>query len=337
VRPLTGDDADEVADVFARSRTEAMPWLPVLHTPEEDRRFFADTLRTSTGWGAEEDGALVGFAIGRRDWLDHLYVDPSSHGRGIGSALLARVVESSAGGLQLWAFERNEAARAFYRRHGFVEVERTDGAANEERTPDVRLQWGLLVRPATPADAEGITSVHVAAWRAGYAGLVPDVILAGLDPQERLARWRKRLADGAGQVLVGVEAGQVVGFLAHGAPGTRTWPVTSRAGGRSTPCTSTRGTGAGAWGDGCGGPWPPPSPSRSPACASGCWPGTPGGGPPTPGGGWLRMGLNGPGIRARGPFRRSGTPAGSNRRYPIHTIVTRDTPMRFCPIGHISP
>ena len=35
----------------------------------------------------------------------------------------------------------NEPARRFYRRHGFVEVGRTDGARNEEREPDVRLAW----------------------------------------------------------------------------------------------------------------------------------------------------------------------------------------------------
>jgi len=43
--------------------------------------------------------------------------------------------------LELWVFQRNERARAFYRRHGFVLVEETDGAGNEERTPDARYAW----------------------------------------------------------------------------------------------------------------------------------------------------------------------------------------------------
>ena len=38
-------------------------------------------------------------------------------------------------------FESNVAARAFYARHGLVELERTDGSANEERRPDVRMAW----------------------------------------------------------------------------------------------------------------------------------------------------------------------------------------------------
>lgn len=44
-------------------------------------------------------------------------------------------------GLTLWVFETNVDARRFYRDHGFVEVERTDGSANEERSPDVRYAW----------------------------------------------------------------------------------------------------------------------------------------------------------------------------------------------------
>jgi hypothetical protein len=45
------------------------------------------------------------------------------------------------GGLRLWVFERNSGARAFYARHGFAEVTRTDGSGNEEREPDVLLGW----------------------------------------------------------------------------------------------------------------------------------------------------------------------------------------------------
>jgi chorismate mutase len=45
------------------------------------------------------------------------------------------------GGFCLWVFESNEPARAFYRRRGCLELERTDGAANEERAPDIRVAW----------------------------------------------------------------------------------------------------------------------------------------------------------------------------------------------------
>ena len=44
-------------------------------------------------------------------------------------------------GLQLWTFQANAPAQRFYERHGFHEVERTDGAGNEERSPDIRYRW----------------------------------------------------------------------------------------------------------------------------------------------------------------------------------------------------
>lgn len=140
---LTATDADDVAALFARSRAVALPWLPVLHTPAEDRAYFAGQLADADGWGAWVlPGAgrrLLGFAISRSGWLDHLYVDPDRRGQGIGTRLLQAALADRSGPVSLWVFQRNEAALAFYSRHGFVEAERTDGSGNEEREPDIRL------------------------------------------------------------------------------------------------------------------------------------------------------------------------------------------------------
>ena len=43
--------------------------------------------------------------------------------------------------LRLWVFQRNTDAIAFYRTCGFREIERTDGSRNEEREPDVLMEW----------------------------------------------------------------------------------------------------------------------------------------------------------------------------------------------------
>ncbi len=74
-------------------------------------------------------------------WVEHLYVDPVWIDQGIGALLLARAREERPAGLQLWTFQVNDEARRFYGREGFVEVEHTDGAGNEEGEPDVRLEW----------------------------------------------------------------------------------------------------------------------------------------------------------------------------------------------------
>jgi GNAT superfamily N-acetyltransferase len=220
IRSLARHDAAEVAVVFAASRRAAMPWLPVLHTPDEDLAFFEAEVASSTGWGVFEEDRLIGFALARDGWLNHLYVEPDRRGGGVGSALLARVLEDSPSGVDLWAFERNESALAFYAHRGFEVVERTDGSANEEREPDVRMRHAPVVdvRTAGAADAEALAVVHVRSWRAAYAGLVDETHLAGLDVDDRARLWRGRLAGGGpGAVTyLATIAADVVGFASVG-------------------------------------------------------------------------------------------------------------------------
>ena len=119
-----------------------MPWLPELHTDEETRSWVATVvLPNQDAWVAEVDGQVVGYVTLQGAELNDLYIQPGYQGQGIGTALLAKAMELSPGELSLWAFQRNEGARRFYERHGFVVVELTNGAGNEEREPDVRYRW----------------------------------------------------------------------------------------------------------------------------------------------------------------------------------------------------
>jgi GNAT superfamily N-acetyltransferase len=141
-REATPDDADAIAYVHRTSMREAMPYLPDLHTPEEDRRWVTTVvLPNQAVWVAERDGQIVGVAALGDEWLEQLYVLPEHQDAGIGSRLLAKAKELRPGGLSLWAFQRNERARAFYERRGFVAVEFGDGSGNEEGEPDVRYAW----------------------------------------------------------------------------------------------------------------------------------------------------------------------------------------------------
>ena len=134
-------DADAVAAVFGAARREAMPWLPRLHTEAEDRLFFAGVIEDSEVLVVRREEGVVGF-LARKDYLvEHLYVRPEAQRAGIGSALLEDAKTRHPSGLQLWVFQRNQGARAFYAGQGFVEVRLTDGSANEEREPDVLLAW----------------------------------------------------------------------------------------------------------------------------------------------------------------------------------------------------
>ena len=140
LRRATPEDAAEIAVLLRRTLSQALPYLPVLHTPDEDHAYIAGhVLPTCTVWVAVTD-RFVGFIAFRSGWIDHLYVDVGHHGRGIGSALLDKAFAAEAD-LQLWAFQKNASALRFYQRKGFRIVERTDGSRNEEKEPDARLLW----------------------------------------------------------------------------------------------------------------------------------------------------------------------------------------------------
>ena len=83
----------------------------------------------------------MGLLAVEADWIEQLYVLPRLQARGAGSALLDQAKWLRPEGLQLWTFAANHMARRFYERRGFVAVAETDGAENEERTPDVRYAW----------------------------------------------------------------------------------------------------------------------------------------------------------------------------------------------------
>ena len=91
-------------------------------------------------WGYFAGNELIGIVGFREGWIDQLYVVPSSQGRGVGTALL-RLAQSQSASLSLWTFQRNEAARRFYEKRGFILTQETDGATNEEKEPDAMYHW----------------------------------------------------------------------------------------------------------------------------------------------------------------------------------------------------
>lgn len=141
LRQATPADADRLADIHATSRAAAMPWLPVLHTPAEDRWFYRHIVIPDHDVEVcETDDQIVGFIAITDKWLHHLYIDPAYIGQGIGTGLLQSAMARRKD-LRLWVFQRNERARAFYAKNGFLELELTDGDANEEKMPDVLMHW----------------------------------------------------------------------------------------------------------------------------------------------------------------------------------------------------
>lgn len=118
-----------------------MPYLPKLHSFEEDKAFFRDRVFADcTVWVAEARGTLIGFCAFKDGWVEHLYILPGYVGKTVGGALLEKAKEGQAH-LQLWVFQQNHQAIRFYERNGFRLVEETDGSSNEERLPDALYEW----------------------------------------------------------------------------------------------------------------------------------------------------------------------------------------------------
>ncbi|GAA1523345.1 GNAT family N-acetyltransferase [Nocardioides humi] len=140
VRPATPHDVPQIAAVQVAARAAA-PMPPGIRSPDEVRAYLAEHFGTAESWVAEIAGRIVGYARFTRTWLNDLYVDPAHQGAGVGGALLDLVKARHPGGFSLWVFAQNTPARAFYAARGLVEREHTDGADNEERAPDLRMEW----------------------------------------------------------------------------------------------------------------------------------------------------------------------------------------------------
>ena len=135
------DDMPAVARLHRLTMKQNLTYLPDLHTAREDLDYFRDQLFPNNAiWLVEEADAVLGYAAHSPGWLNHLYVHPDHQGRGIGDTLVTRA-KADDDHLQLWAFQRNDRARGFYERRGFVLERLTDGEHNEEHEPDALYIW----------------------------------------------------------------------------------------------------------------------------------------------------------------------------------------------------
>lgn len=138
IRRAEAQDAQAMGQVLS-DWIDATPWMPRLHTHDEDAGFCARLVKTADVWVAEASGGL-GFVARKGDSIDAFYLAPGLRRQGWGRALL-EVAQSDRSRLTLWAFQANTPAIAFYQACGFVVVERTDGQACDEKIPDLRMLW----------------------------------------------------------------------------------------------------------------------------------------------------------------------------------------------------
>lgn len=119
---------------------DTTPWMPRIYSRAQDLAHAGNMI--DLGWVtlAEDAQEVVGFAAQQDAEVHALYVAKRARGRGVGSDLL-RQAQAAAPQLNLWTFQANVGAQRFYLRHGFREVLRTAGEANDEGLPDIRYDW----------------------------------------------------------------------------------------------------------------------------------------------------------------------------------------------------
>ncbi len=155
LRAAVADDAAAVARVLIEARRELMPFAPSTHDDADLRRWVARELIPSGGVTVAQvqDGVAGVLAVSQTPqaaWIDQLHVHPTCIGAGVGHLLLAHALSTLPRPLQLYTFQANYHARAFYERHGFVAVVFSDGSTNEERCPDVMYRLGAASGPSRP-------------------------------------------------------------------------------------------------------------------------------------------------------------------------------------------
>ncbi len=142
LRPGSQDDLGALPEVFlsatagpghpdeTRTQGEVSAWtLALLDRPGREL------------WVAARDETILGFVLLEADWVNLLFVHPHRPAHGVGAALLDLVKSLRARGFGLRVYQRNHRARAFYRKHGLIELERTDGSSYRDAEPDLQMAW----------------------------------------------------------------------------------------------------------------------------------------------------------------------------------------------------
>jgi GNAT superfamily N-acetyltransferase len=141
LRQATVDDAEAIAQIYFAS-FRLLTFLPMLHDIDSYRWYVANRmLKEWTVTVAEDDSGIVSFLGLQCEEVGHFYTLPDRIGQGAGTQLMQMAQANGADALELWCFQANARARRFYEARGFRAIRFTDGADNEERTPDVRYRW----------------------------------------------------------------------------------------------------------------------------------------------------------------------------------------------------
>ncbi|MGC5326270.1 acetyltransferase [Brevibacillus sp. SYSU BS000544] len=118
---------DQLVDIWYRAVRHTHTFLT-----EEDIEFYRNIVQHSALKEVEiwleinESKEPTGFIGLEGSKIEMLFVDPTYHGKGIGSRLIKHAEAKYGRNLKVDVNEQNEGAHAFYKRYGFVHVGRSE-------------------------------------------------------------------------------------------------------------------------------------------------------------------------------------------------------------------
>ncbi|MBN9176652.1 MAG: GNAT family N-acetyltransferase [Microbacterium sp.] len=122
LRASTAADAEWIAELRAEVMRPDLERLGVFD-PVRVRQRFLDAFDARVTWIIVIDGADAGSIAARPAadgvWIEHFYLAPATQGRGIGGAVLGRVLGEQSGTVRINVLQ-GSPARRLYERQGFV-------------------------------------------------------------------------------------------------------------------------------------------------------------------------------------------------------------------------
>ena len=199
LRPGFRSDLYALQEVFMAA-TAGPGHPPDARTPQEVRTWCLHLLDRPERelWVALRDEVPLGFVLLEGEWVNLLFVHPDRQARGVGAALMDLVKTMRPRGFGLRVYQANERARRFYRKHGLVELEHTDGTSYHDAEPDLQMAWlgdDPLAYLRRRIDAVDDELVVLLARRTALTGAVQDQKAAAGAPAGERGRDARREAE----------------------------------------------------------------------------------------------------------------------------------------------
>lgn len=126
IMPYREQDHDRLVEIWRRAVEHTHHFLAA-----EDFRFYYDIVRNGALrevelWVERNEAGPVGFIGLNGRKIEMLFVDPSYHGRGVGTRLIRHAGKIKEGSLLVDVNEQNDGAAFFYKRLGFVQTGRSE-------------------------------------------------------------------------------------------------------------------------------------------------------------------------------------------------------------------